>query len=281
MLTVRWLLAAVHLLGFGFAFASIAARNRALKRVAGSRQAADLSDVFKADAIWGVSALVLIMTGIVRAFGGFEKGGDYYLHAPLFHLKMGALALILVLELVPMTGLIRWRMTARRGMLPELARARVCADRPRAGDARRGDRARGGRDGARRRVLIGDGDGGVRAGARHRAARAAVAAAAASSMPPPRPLMVFASAACFAPARAFSRHTTFFSTIGRPSSTRAKPSGDRSSDVYRPCTISSATPRPVAGPCCSPCPEKPFAKMQLSTAGCGPMIAFWSSTLYS
>ncbi|WP_048911058.1 DUF2214 family protein, partial [Burkholderia mallei] len=57
------------------------------------------------DAIWGVSALVLIMTGIVRAFGGFEKGGDYYLHAPLFHLKMGALALILVLELVPPNSL--------------------------------------------------------------------------------------------------------------------------------------------------------------------------------
>ncbi|ABC38498.1 DUF2214 family protein [Burkholderia thailandensis] len=123
MLTVRWLLAAVHLLAFGFAFASISARNRALKRVAASRQPADLPDVFKADAIWGVSALVLITTGIVRAFGGFEKGGDYYLHAPLFHLKMGALALILVLELAPMTGLIRWRVSARRGMLPDLARA--------------------------------------------------------------------------------------------------------------------------------------------------------------
>ncbi|AIP61822.2 membrane protein [Burkholderia thailandensis] len=122
-MTVRWLLAAVHLLAFGFAVASISARNRALKRVAASRQSADLPDVFKADAIWGVSALVLITTGIVRAFGGFEKGGDYYLHAPLFHLKMGALALILVLELAPMTGLIRWRVSARRGMLPDLARA--------------------------------------------------------------------------------------------------------------------------------------------------------------
>ncbi|WP_082745342.1 DUF2214 family protein [Burkholderia savannae] len=123
MLTVRWLLAAVHLLAFGFALASIAARSRALKRVAASRQSADLPDVFRADAIWGVSALVLITTGIVRAFGGFEKGGEYYLHAPLFHLKMGALALILMLELIPMTGLIRWRVTARRGMLPDLARA--------------------------------------------------------------------------------------------------------------------------------------------------------------
>ncbi|WP_082722260.1 DUF2214 family protein [Burkholderia mayonis] len=123
MLTVRWLLAAVHLLAFGFAFASIAARNRALRRVAASRQSADLPAVFRADAIWGVSALVLITTGIVRAFGGFEKGGEYYLHAPLFHLKMGALALILVFELIPMMGLIRWRVTARRGMLPDLARA--------------------------------------------------------------------------------------------------------------------------------------------------------------
>ncbi|AOJ82529.1 hypothetical protein WS86_06455 [Burkholderia savannae] len=122
-MTVRWLLAAVHLLAFGFALASIAARSRALKRVAASRQSADLPDVFRADAIWGVSALVLITTGIVRAFGGFEKGGEYYLHAPLFHLKMGALALILMLELIPMTGLIRWRVTARRGMLPDLARA--------------------------------------------------------------------------------------------------------------------------------------------------------------
>ncbi|KVD77976.1 hypothetical protein WS62_00525 [Burkholderia sp. ABCPW 14] len=122
-MTVRWLLAAVHLLAFGFAFASIVARNRALRRVAASRQSADLPDVFRADAIWGVSALALITTGIVRAFGGFEKGGEYYLHAPLFHLKMGALALILVFELMPMMGLIRWRVTARRGMLPDLARA--------------------------------------------------------------------------------------------------------------------------------------------------------------
>ncbi|KVE34234.1 hypothetical protein WS68_10060 [Burkholderia sp. TSV86] len=126
-MTVRWLLAAVHLIAFGFALMSIAARNRALRRVVASAQRADLPGVFSADAIWGICVLVLITTGAVRAFGGFEKGGDYYLHAPLFHLKMGALALILVLELIPMMGLIRWRLTLRRGLMPGLGRARAYA----------------------------------------------------------------------------------------------------------------------------------------------------------
>ncbi|QQJ98102.1 DUF2214 family protein [Burkholderia ambifaria] len=122
---IRWLLAAVHLMAFGVAFAAIAGRNRALRRVIASAQAADLSGVFKADAAWGLSALVLIATGLTRAFGGFEKGTVYYLHEPLFHLKMTALVLILLLEVVPMLGLIRWRIAARRQQMPDLGRART------------------------------------------------------------------------------------------------------------------------------------------------------------
>ncbi|HDR8993058.1 TPA: DUF2214 family protein [Burkholderia vietnamiensis] len=122
---VRWLLAAVHLMAFGVAFAGIAARNRALRRVIASAQAADLPGVFKADAVWGASALVLIATGLARAFGGFEKGTAYYLHEPLFHLKMTALVLILLLEIVPMLGLLRWRGAVRRQQTPDLRRART------------------------------------------------------------------------------------------------------------------------------------------------------------
>ena len=122
---VRWLLAAVHLMAFGVAFAAIAGRNRALRRVIASAQAADLPGVFKADAVWGLSALVLIATGLARAFGGFEKGSAYYLHEPLFHVKMTALVLILLLEIVPMLGLIRWRIDARKQQMPDLDRART------------------------------------------------------------------------------------------------------------------------------------------------------------
>ncbi|PRE76037.1 DUF2214 family protein [Burkholderia multivorans] len=122
---VRWLLAAVHLSAFGVAFAAIAARNRALQRLIASAQAVDLPGVFKADTVWGLSALVLIVTGLMRAFGGYEKGSAYYLHAPFFHLKMTALVLILLLEIVPMLGLIRWRIAARQQRMPEIGRART------------------------------------------------------------------------------------------------------------------------------------------------------------
>ncbi|HEY1611095.1 MAG TPA: DUF2214 family protein [Paraburkholderia sp.] len=115
---VSWLLAAVHLLAFGYALASILRRTRGLRRCTTTE---DLPAVFSADNGWGISALVLIVTGVMRAFGGYEKGAAYYLHEPLFHLKMGALILILALEVAPMMTLMRWRLACRRGDVPDLS----------------------------------------------------------------------------------------------------------------------------------------------------------------
>ena len=116
----RWSLAAVHLLAFGLALASILGRSWALRRTASP---ANVPAIFQADAGWGLSALALIITGGMRAFGGYEKGGGYYLHEPLFHLKMAALILILLLEIAPMMALIRWRAAVRQGRVPDLSRA--------------------------------------------------------------------------------------------------------------------------------------------------------------
>jgi putative membrane protein len=127
MLT-RWLLAAIHLLAFGFAFSAVFARARALRRLDPSASLTAntpaLRDAFRADGMWGIAALVLVVTGATRAFGGFEKGGSYYLHEPLFHLKMTALVVILLLEVTPMMALIRWRMAARHGGVIDVSRAR-------------------------------------------------------------------------------------------------------------------------------------------------------------
>ncbi|WP_244815594.1 DUF2214 family protein [Caballeronia sp. Lep1P3] len=125
---IRWLLAALHLLAFGFALASVLARARALRRLDASQsvQANELRlrEVFRSDMVWGVTAIVLIVTGVMRAFGGFEKGGAYYLHEPLFHLKMTALVLILLIEVSPMLALIRWRAALAQGGAIDLTRAR-------------------------------------------------------------------------------------------------------------------------------------------------------------
>jgi putative membrane protein len=125
---LRWLLAAIHLLAFGFAFGSVLARARALRKLDASNtlhaNATGLRDVFRADGIWGIAALVLLVTGVMRAFGGFEKGGSYYLHEPLFHLKMTALVVILLIEVSPMLALIRWRIAVAQGGPIDLTRAR-------------------------------------------------------------------------------------------------------------------------------------------------------------
>ncbi|MNR35521.1 hypothetical protein D3C85_1533720 [compost metagenome] len=87
----------------------------------------EVRSVLIADNIWGISALVLLVTGGMRAFGGFEKGADYYLHQPLFHLKMTLFVLILLLEVAPMVTLIKWRIALARGAAIEAGRAKLFA----------------------------------------------------------------------------------------------------------------------------------------------------------
>jgi putative membrane protein len=121
---VRWLLAALHLLAYGFALASILRRTWALRRAS---VPAALRSVFRADTGWGISALVLIVTGLMRVFSGYEKGADYYLHEPLFHAKMTLLVVILILEVPSMLALMRWRAAIRKGVAPNLKKARSYA----------------------------------------------------------------------------------------------------------------------------------------------------------
>jgi putative membrane protein len=108
---VRWLLATLHLLALPFGLSAVWMRGRLLR---GARNAADLSRAFVADNLWGLAAILWIATGLLRAFGGFEKGRSYYLHDRMFQVKMGLLVLILVLEVRPMVTLVRWRIRASR-----------------------------------------------------------------------------------------------------------------------------------------------------------------------
>jgi len=117
----HWSLAAIHLLAFALGFWAVLTRGTALRRLADGVDA--VRGVLVADNLWGLSALVLLVTGGMRAFGGFEKGTDYYLHQPLFHLKMTLLLLILLLEIVPMIALIKWRMALGKGATIDASKA--------------------------------------------------------------------------------------------------------------------------------------------------------------
>jgi putative membrane protein len=117
---MRWVLAALHLLALGIGLGAVWARGRALS---GPLEATGLRRVFYADTLWGFAAALWIGTGLLRAFGGFEKGSAYYLHNLLFLTKMGLLAVILVLELRPMITLIGWRSQVARGQQPDTGAA--------------------------------------------------------------------------------------------------------------------------------------------------------------
>jgi putative membrane protein len=114
--TIRWLLAAVHLLALGVGLGAVWARGRALQS---DLDAAGLRRAFYADTWWGIAAVLWIGTGLARAFGGFEKGSFYYLHNHFFWAKMSLLAVILLLELRPMIALIQWRRLVARGEIPD------------------------------------------------------------------------------------------------------------------------------------------------------------------
>ncbi|PMZ87569.1 MULTISPECIES: DUF2214 family protein [unclassified Pseudomonas] len=124
MLT-QWFLAAVHLLAFALGFWAVLVRGTAFRRLADG--ATEVRSVLMADNIWGISAVVLLISGGMRAFGGYEKGADYYLHQPLFHLKMTLFVLILLLEIAPMVTLIKWRIGLARKVAIDTGRAKLFA----------------------------------------------------------------------------------------------------------------------------------------------------------
>ena len=115
---LRIALAVVHLVGWAIALGSIFARARALNDV---RDRDGLRRGLAADNWWGISAVVLIATGLWRAFGSMEKTSSYYWNSHVFYAKMAALVLVLLLEIWPMITLIRWRITDGRGTALDLA----------------------------------------------------------------------------------------------------------------------------------------------------------------
>lgn len=114
---MRIVLAVIHLLGMGIALGAIFARGRAASRLRGNATTEALRRLFAADNWWGVSALLLVGTGLWRAFTGTEKSPSYYWGSQAFWAKMGLLAVVLALEVWPMVTLIRWRVAHGRGSI--------------------------------------------------------------------------------------------------------------------------------------------------------------------
>ncbi|MGV3638347.1 MAG: DUF2214 family protein [Flavobacteriales bacterium] len=121
---IKLTFAVLHLLALAMGIAAVYARWRGLRNLNG---AAGLPNVFHADNWYGAAALIWIGTGLVRAFGGLEKGTEHYLENHWFLGKMGLFGLVLALELWPMVNLVQWRLALREQRPLRLDRAPIMA----------------------------------------------------------------------------------------------------------------------------------------------------------
>ena len=116
------IVASLHYLALAIGLPAIFLRGRALK---GTLDDAGLRRLFAADTMWGVAAALWLVTGLLRAFAGLEKGSAYYLQSHGFYLKMGLFLAVVVLEVRPMLTLMKWRQAHRRGALVDTRSART------------------------------------------------------------------------------------------------------------------------------------------------------------
>ncbi len=110
-MTLRWLLAVLHLLALPIGLAAVYIRARALRTVARGETP---TTAVTADLWWGIAAFIWISTGLIRWLAGIEKPMPYYTQNWLFHTKMTLLLLILLLEIRPIVVIGRWRSRMRK-----------------------------------------------------------------------------------------------------------------------------------------------------------------------
>ena len=120
------LLSALHVLSLGIGLGAVFARGRALRAIA-LQGAPAVRSAFLPDSLWGIAAVLWIVTGLGRLFGGMEKALDFYLYNGFFWLKMGMFASVFALEIVPMLTLVRWRGAVRSGGSMDTSRAALLA----------------------------------------------------------------------------------------------------------------------------------------------------------
>lgn len=59
------------------------------------------------DAVFGFAALAILVTGLLRVFYG-AKGYAFYVHNPVFHVKVGLFILVGLISIMPTVTILRW-----------------------------------------------------------------------------------------------------------------------------------------------------------------------------
>ena len=78
----------------------------------GSAANLDIETLALTDRKFGIQAVVVLVTGALRVGFG-AKGAAFYMHNPVFHLKIGLFVLAALISIVPTIAFLRWRKARR------------------------------------------------------------------------------------------------------------------------------------------------------------------------
>jgi putative membrane protein len=84
----------------------------------------DARRIQRMDIVYGVSAGVLVIVGLLRVFY-YEKGANYYAQNWFFWTKMLGFALAALLSIYPTIRFVSWRRAFAQGRAPELSEQEV------------------------------------------------------------------------------------------------------------------------------------------------------------
>ena len=115
MAPMRIALAGLHLLALSLGLMAAVLRGSALKE---TPTIESLRRAFRMDTIWGIAAVLWVVTGLWRVFGHTEKPTAYYWDNHWFLAKMGLFLLIVLLEIGPMLTMMKLRRGVRHAAPP-------------------------------------------------------------------------------------------------------------------------------------------------------------------
>ena len=71
------------------------------------------------DMIYGISAIIVLTTGILRWFV-YGKGYDFYMSTPLFHIKLTLFIALAILSIFPTLKILKWKKSVKNNTEQEI-----------------------------------------------------------------------------------------------------------------------------------------------------------------
>ena len=90
--------------------------------------AANARRLSAADAVLGLSALAVLVVGMLRVFY-FEKGASYYFQSVPFIVKLSVFVIVALASIYPTVQFASWRKALKRGPMPAVAPGKLRAIR--------------------------------------------------------------------------------------------------------------------------------------------------------